>query len=57
VLGHVPLEPLPKVFEHGGPPGQDDVSVEAAAAIDGALDDRLVHHFGEGLIDGRGEER
>jgi len=49
MLGHVALEPLPEVLEHGRAAREHHVAVEAAAAIDGALDDRLVHDFRQGL--------
>jgi hypothetical protein len=48
-LGHVALEPLAEVLEHGGAARQDHVGVEPAAAVDGALEDRLIHHLGERL--------
>ena len=32
-------------FEHGGPPWQDDVLVEASAHVDRTLHYRLVHHI------------
>lgn len=44
----VPLQPLPKVLEHGRPPREHNVLVQIPPDVDGGgLDDR-VNHFGQG---------